>query len=83
MILIEAENKEPRKKKNLSVKIKLPDDHSDSENENVIKKRSAQKCCHMFFLLTLFFVVISILAYFIGNFITNFDDLKKKTIKIF
>ncbi|RNA20085.1 hypothetical protein BpHYR1_014892 [Brachionus plicatilis] len=72
LILIEAENKEPRKKKNLSVKIKLPDDCDDSQTEKVAKKRGAQKCCHLFFLLTLFFVAIGILAYFIvWNFVSK------------
>ncbi|CAF0897819.1 unnamed protein product [Brachionus calyciflorus] len=75
IMLVESENFDRKKKKNLSVKIKLPDsvDSKEAMAEVVKKKRSAQKCCHLFFLLILFFVTIGILAYFFAwNFILDY-----------
>jgi len=53
-----------KKKKNLQVKIKLPESIPKLPPK---KERSLQKCCLVFFLLLLFIIATGILIYFFGN----------------
>ena len=54
-----------KKKKNLQVKIKLPESIPKLPPK---KERTLQKCCLVFFLLLLFIIATGILIYFFGNF---------------
>ncbi len=53
-----------KKKKNLQVKIKLPESIPKLPPK---KERTLQKCCLVFFLLLLFIIATGILIYFFGN----------------